>query len=49
MPAMLLPATHNYDYTATIRIVGTDKFHVSNFVEVQVKVSYARMLLVRFQ
>ena len=49
MPPMLLPATHKYNYTATIRIVVTDKFHASDFVEVSVKVSYVRILLVRFQ
>jgi len=49
MPAMMLPATHKYDYTATIRIVVSDKFDASEFVDVPVKVSYARLLLVRFQ
>jgi len=49
MPAMMLPAKHNYDYTANMRIVVSDEHGTSDFVEIPIKVSYATMSLVRFQ
>jgi len=49
MPSMMLPAKHIYNYTATIRIVVSDEVGASGFVEVPVKVSYATVVLIRFQ
>ena len=48
MPALLLPAKRRYNYTATVRVVVSDKHGVSNFVDVPVEVSYAILLLVCF-
>ena len=49
MPALLLPAKHRYNYTATMRVIVSDKDGESDFVDVPVEVSYAIFLLVHFQ
>ena len=41
MPALLLPSRQKYNYTATVRVVVSDKHAVSDFVDVPVEVSYA--------
>ena len=38
MPRMLLPATHKYNYTATIRVVAEDQLGSTVFANVQLKV-----------
>ena len=48
MPAMLLPAKHKHNYTATIRVIVSDMYGIVAGFRIPVKVSYTILLLERF-